>query len=69
MIEFAIAFSLGAGYTLLMIGLVMSFVRRDDDKRENRGHGFDQFVTKDEFDMLCRVVHDMARDKDRSDAA
>jgi len=65
MIEFAIAFSLGAGYTLLMIGLVMSFMRRE----ENTSKGFDQFVSKDEFDMLCRVVHDMARDKDGSDAA
>jgi len=68
MIEFAIAFSLGAGYTLLMIGLVMSFVRREEDKKGSSDN-FNLFVTKDEFDMLCRVVHDMARDKDRSDAA
>ena len=60
MFGFAVAFSLGAGYTVALIGIVLAFVKKEPEVATPSN----LFATKDEFDMLCRIVHDMSRERD-----
>ena len=60
MIEFIAAFSLGAGYTVALMGITLAFARSGKPQQEAPKSNL--YVTKEEFDMLCRIVHDMARE-------
>ena len=63
MVDFMIPFMMGVVWT---IGLIAGtwYVLNSSRGEEPSSDNFNMFVTKDEFDMLCRVVHDMSRKED-----
>ena len=67
MIDFMVPFMLGVVWT---IGLIAgTWYVLNSREREPSSDNFSMFVARDEFDMLCRVVHDLSRKEDASRGA
>ena len=57
MIDFLLPFLIGVMFTAGSLSL--SYLAFRDAR--GQGEGFGDTVQRDEFDMLCRVVHDMSK--------